>query len=863
MADDNQDLRAILDAAADTQGSNIFGLEDMPASSDTWDPFGQLALEDGSQAHAEVPRDDNIDELRAIADMSVADPLALVNMFDAEHHDRAGSLTISSTSEGSESRTARTRRDDSTAGGTNIGGERVTGTFHIISSSDGGAIAGNGGHDESTHRSLMMLPDPHIVSGTVHNPVDDVGLENREQNVSPISQFSSTGLRESEEDRGRDVVDEPGQKREYPFGDEDPATAIRGILDQSGVLTGDDIIAAASAGSQGHDFHGHTGNTGGTMASILFGEENRVRRPESVKRGIDEGVGREISRGRIISGDGGATMDHAARSDDASDASAKRVRGAEDFSPSVHMAGRVTPERGGGGISASSSGLNSPVPTGSGRLMEHNMFTPPTDNKCGSWHRAGSSPSKRMAGAGISPENEMRREILEMDGKVCQLEMIVIDAREGVGKNTEDLRRVDNMISSLNLTAHEAHNMAVDASRRSNEAEILITSRIEHELQAVREIAEGRPQDSGQEMHSVPGSAIGTMIHKNKEMIDTVRSSTASSFQYYDKRLKDVETHSNERISRVDDDVGKLHTKMRSMSAATESHTHALEGHRAALKLSRSDTGWRSLRVEEAEESIRKVSSRIERLERNMRTQQTPGESAGSREMKMNMCESFGCSCGKPGTSHGGCIDARARKAVQDSAGIIQGNKESMGKVAKELITLKTRAGVLENDVHGNKERLQKISDVAEKRHKKLADGVDDLNKRISAVVKESDTTSEKHELSIMGVKCDIGEACDRMSKLESANQEIISKQHGFADDVIELRRQISKNTKMITGLDDIKGAQIPRGRVQGGQGNADARSRSENAPTTSGEQSRDLESIELRYTQLERNTRKVKLQDQ
>ena len=133
----NQDLCAILDAAADTQGSNIFGLEDMPASSDTWDPFGQLALEDSSQAHTEVPRDDNIDELRAIADMSVADSLALVNMFDTEHHDRAGSLTISSTSEGSESRTARTRRDDNTAGGTNIGGERLTGTFHVISSSDG------------------------------------------------------------------------------------------------------------------------------------------------------------------------------------------------------------------------------------------------------------------------------------------------------------------------------------------------------------------------------------------------------------------------------------------------------------------------------------------------------------------------------------------------------------------------------------------------------------------------------------------------------------------------------------------------------------------------------------------------------
>ena len=231
-------------------------------------------------------------------------------------------------------------------------------------------------------------------------------------------------------------------------------------------------------------------------------------------------------------------MDNTARSDDASDTSVKRVKGAEDISPSVHMAGRVTPERGRGGNSASSSGLNSPVPTGPGRLMEHNMFTPPADNKPGSWHRAGSSPSKSLAGTGISPENEMRREILEMDGKVCQLEMIVIDAREGVGKNAEDLRRVDNMVSSLSLTAHEAHNMAIDACRRLNE----------YEFQAVREVAEGKPQDSGQEVHSVAGSAVGTMIHRNKEMIDTMRSSAASSFQYYDKRLKDVETQFSDHV---------------------------------------------------------------------------------------------------------------------------------------------------------------------------------------------------------------------------------------------------------------------------------------------------------------------------
>ena len=181
MADDNQD-------SADTQGSSLLELEDMPASGDTWDPSGQLAFDDGNQAHTEVPRGDNIDDLRAIADMR-ADPLALVDIFDVEHPDRAGSLTISSTSEGSESRTARTRRGDNTAGGTNIADERLTGTVHVISSSEGGAIAGNGRDDESIHRSLMMLPDPHIVSGANHPPTDAAGSENREQNVSPISQI--------------------------------------------------------------------------------------------------------------------------------------------------------------------------------------------------------------------------------------------------------------------------------------------------------------------------------------------------------------------------------------------------------------------------------------------------------------------------------------------------------------------------------------------------------------------------------------------------------------------------------------------------------------------------------------------------
>ena len=47
MADDNQDLRAILDAAADTQGSNLFEIEDVPANGDNWEPFGPLAIGDG------------------------------------------------------------------------------------------------------------------------------------------------------------------------------------------------------------------------------------------------------------------------------------------------------------------------------------------------------------------------------------------------------------------------------------------------------------------------------------------------------------------------------------------------------------------------------------------------------------------------------------------------------------------------------------------------------------------------------------------------------------------------------------------------------------------------------------------------
>ena len=225
---------------------------------------------------------------------------------------------------------------------------------------------------------------------------------------------------------------------------------------------------------------------------------------------------------------------HHAKQDDASDASAKRVKGAEDTSPSVHLAGRITRERIRGGTSAS-SGMNSPAPTTSGRHLEHNMFTPPTDNKPGSWHRAGSSPSKRIAGTGVSPENDMKREILEIDGKVCQLEMIVIDAREGVGKHAEDLRRLDNLVSSLSLAAHEAHNIAIDASRGSGDVDAQVASRVEREFQVIREIAEGRPQDSGQDVHSVAGSALGTMIYRNKELIDTVRSTTAWSLQYYDQ----------------------------------------------------------------------------------------------------------------------------------------------------------------------------------------------------------------------------------------------------------------------------------------------------------------------------------------
>ena len=167
--------------------------------------------------------------------MSVADPLALNDIFDADHPDRAGSLTISSTSEGSESRTARTRRGDNIAGGTHNSDERATGTFHIISSSEGGAIAGNAGGGESAHRSIMIAPGRDVSSGTNPSAVNAVRHDSRDQILSPISQFSSTGLREGEDDKGHDAADNIAKKREYPFGEEDPADALRGILNQSGV----------------------------------------------------------------------------------------------------------------------------------------------------------------------------------------------------------------------------------------------------------------------------------------------------------------------------------------------------------------------------------------------------------------------------------------------------------------------------------------------------------------------------------------------------------------------------------------------------------------------------------------------------
>ena len=121
------------------------------------------------------------------------------------------------------------------------------------------------------------------------------------------------------------------------------------------------------------------------------------------------------------------------------------------------------------------------------------------------------------------------------------------------------------------------------------------------------------------------------------------------------------------------------------------------------------------MRVEEAEESIRKVSSRVERIERNMRAPHTSGGASAPNDSRPEVCNTQGCSCGKPGSNYGACIDGKARKAVQESVGIAQGNKESMGKVAKELIALKTRTGVLENDSHSSKEKLQKIADNAER----------------------------------------------------------------------------------------------------------------------------------------------------
>ena len=79
---------------------------------------------------------------------------------------------------------------------------------------------------------------------------------------------------------------------------------------------------------------------------------------------------------------------------------------------------------------------------------------------------------------------------------------------------------------------------------------------------------------------------------------------------------------------------------------------------------------------------------------------------------------------------------------------------------------------------------------------------------------------SERHDQAIIGVKHDANEMRERVDKMETTSQEIISRQHGFA----ELRRQVAKNAKMMTGLDtraldETRQAQIPRGRIQGSSG--------------------------------------------
>ena len=156
--------------------------------------------------------------------------------------------------------------------------------------------------------------------------------------------------------------------------------------------------------------------------------------------------------------------------------------------------------------------------------------------------------------------------------------MVVIDAKEGMNKNKDDIRGIDHMFSSLSLTAHEARNTAIHAMRIPRDIEGQVVTKVENELQAIRKIAEGRPQDSGQVPSSVAGSAIGTMIYKNKEMIDTMRSSSASSFQYFDKKVQEVEVAPSDRFAQIENEADGLKTKVRSDTSAAESHTKTLEG---------------------------------------------------------------------------------------------------------------------------------------------------------------------------------------------------------------------------------------------------------------------------------------------
>ena len=87
-----------------------------------------------------------------------------------------------------------------------------------------------------------------------------------------------------------------------------------------------------------------------------------------------------------------------------SEMSDERFR-AGDATPSVYMAGQMTPETIRGGASLTPSRPGSPAPSAGTRHSSHLMSTPPTDNRSGSRKRAGSSPRKRIApGNGINDQ---------------------------------------------------------------------------------------------------------------------------------------------------------------------------------------------------------------------------------------------------------------------------------------------------------------------------------------------------------------------------------------------------------------------------------------------------------------------------